>query len=83
VCRGMSSCPWGTCGGGLKRGLVGFLWGTPKASGGSRSRAFRDLGLRSVGCRSKAAVSMCVTSMQPTTRIPAARRVRNKERPDR
>ena len=25
-------------------GLVGFLWGTPEAFAGSRSRAFRDFG---------------------------------------
>ena len=32
---------WGRPGG----GLVGFLWGTPKASGGLRSGVFRDLEL--------------------------------------
>jgi len=34
VCRGVSSCPWGLCGGGPGPGLVGFLWGSPKAFGG-------------------------------------------------
>src|SRR5690242_6980351 len=35
VCRGVSSCPWGSRGGGPERGLVGFLWGTPEAFAGS------------------------------------------------
>ena len=29
MCRGVSSCPWGSRGDGPGRGLVGFLWGTP------------------------------------------------------
>jgi len=32
VCRGMPSCPWGSRGGSPGRGLVGFLWGTPRPS---------------------------------------------------
>ena len=44
MCRGMPSCPWGSRGGGPGRGLVGFLWGTPEASAGSRSRPFRGFG---------------------------------------
>ena len=45
MCRGMPSCPWDICGGAPGGGLVGFLWGTPKASGGSRSWVFRGLEL--------------------------------------
>src|SRR5690349_19780134 len=30
-------------------GLVGFLWGPPEASGGSRSRLFKDFGRRLAG----------------------------------
>ena len=46
MCRGMSSCPWGSCGGSPGRELVGFLWGHAEAFGGSRSLAFGDLGLQ-------------------------------------
>jgi hypothetical protein len=35
--------------GGPGRGLVGFLWGTPEASGGSRSRLSKDFWLLLVG----------------------------------
>jgi hypothetical protein len=31
VCRGVPPCPWDVCGGGPGGGLVGFLWGTPRA----------------------------------------------------
>src|SRR5260370_42636034 len=40
----MPWCPWDGCGGGPGGGLVGFLWGTPKVSGGSYSW-WRRLGL--------------------------------------
>ena len=43
------SCPWGPCGDGPERGLVGFLWGTPEPFVGSRSRPFRDSGFRFPG----------------------------------
>ena len=49
VCRAVPSCPVGISWGGLEGGLVGFLWGTPEAVGGSRSRLSQDFGLRPLG----------------------------------
>jgi hypothetical protein len=42
MCHGMPPYPWDVCGGAPGGGLVGFLWGTPKVDGGSRSWPFRD-----------------------------------------
>ena len=38
MCRGMPPCPWDSRGGGPRRVLAGFLWGSPEASGGSQRR---------------------------------------------
>jgi hypothetical protein len=46
VCRAVPPCLWGSRGGGLERGLAGFLLSTPEAVGGSRSRLSQDFGLR-------------------------------------
>ena len=39
----------GCRGGGSERGLVGFLWGPPEASGGSRSWLSKDFWLLLMG----------------------------------
>jgi hypothetical protein len=53
VCRGMPPCPWDVCAGGPGGELVGFLWGTPEISGGSRNWSCTDLGLRLPGTGSR------------------------------
>jgi hypothetical protein len=64
--------------GGLERGLVGFLWSTPTAVGGSRSGLSHDFGLRLLGrvrdvdpiaahgARGRLAVQRCARCGAPT-----------------